>query len=73
MTKKYKLLLLGILCDGIGMLSFVIPFIGEYNDVILAPLSAFILYKMYNSTEGKIVSFIEEVGFLGTDFCQPLL
>lgn len=71
MSKKYKLLLLGLLCDGIGMLSFVIPFVGEFADVIWAPLSAFIIYKMYNGVEGKIgslVSFVEEAGVLGTDF-----
>lgn len=34
MDKKYKLLLLSILFDGIGMLSFIIPFIGEFADVV---------------------------------------
>ncbi|WP_111707869.1 hypothetical protein [Lutibacter citreus] len=71
MKKKYKLLLAGLLFDGIGMLSFVIPAIGEFSDVIWAPASAFILFKMYKGTEGKIgglVSFVEEAGFFGTDF-----
>lgn len=71
MDKKYKLLLLSILFDGIGMLSFVIPFIGEFADVVWAPLSAFLIYKMYKGVEGKIgglVSFVEEAGFFGTDF-----
>jgi len=71
MNKKYKLLLLSILCDGIGMLSFVIPLVGEFADVIWAPLSAFLIYKMYKGTEGKIggvVSFVEEAGIFGTDF-----
>ena len=71
MHKKYKLLLLSILFDGIGMLSFVLPFNGEFSDVIWAPLSAFLIYKMYEGTEGKIgsvVSFVEELGVFGTDF-----
>ena len=71
MSKKYKLLLWGILLDGIGMLSFVIPVIGEFSDIVWAPLSAFIIYKMYNGIEGKIggiISLIEEAGILGTDF-----
>ena len=71
MKKKYKLLLLSILFDGVGMLSFVLPFVGEFSDVIWAPVSAFLIYKMYEGAEGKIgglVSFVEEAGFFGTDF-----
>lgn len=71
MKKKYKLLLFSILFDGVGMLSFVIPFVGEFSDVIWAPMSAFLIFKMYKGTEGKIgglVSFVEEAGVFGTDF-----
>jgi len=71
MKKKYRLLLLSILFDGVGMLSFIIPFIGEFSDVIWAPLSAFLIYKMYDGIEGKIgslVSFVEEAAIFGTDF-----
>lgn len=71
MQKKYKKLLLGLLFDSIGMLSFVIPFIGEFSDIIWAPASAFLIFKMYKGTEGKvagIVSFVEEAGLFGTDF-----
>tara|TARA_R110001583_G_scaffold77623_3_gene211204 strand:+ start:8317 stop:8586 length:270 start_codon:yes stop_codon:yes gene_type:complete len=71
MKKKYKLLLLGLLFDGIGMLSFVIPLVGEFTDVIWAPTSAFLIYKMYKGTEGKIgglVAFVEEIGVFGSDF-----
>ena len=71
MHKKYKLLLLSILFDSLGMLSFIIPVVGEFSDVIWAPLSAFLIYKMYEGVEGKIgslVSFVEEVGIFGTDF-----
>ena len=59
MQKKYKLLLLGLLLDGIGMVSIVFPLM----DIVWAPLSAFIIYKMYKGTEGKIgslVAFVEE-------------
>jgi hypothetical protein len=71
MNKKYKLLLLGLLFDSIGMLSFVIPFVGEFSDIIWAPASAFLILRMYKGAAGKvggIVSFVEEAGFLGTDF-----
>ncbi|WP_372769011.1 hypothetical protein [Lutibacter sp.] len=71
MNKKYKLLLLSIVFDGIGMLSFLLPFLGEFSDVVWAPLSAFLVYRMFKGTAGKIagvISFIEEAGIFGTDF-----
>jgi hypothetical protein len=57
MQKKYQMLLLGLIFDGVGMLSFAIPFIGEFSDVVWAPLKGV-----------GIISFVEEVGILGTDF-----
>ena len=71
MNKKYQLLLFSIVFDGLGLLSFAIPFIGEFSDVVWAPLSAFLIYKMYGGTLGKgvgIIAFVEEIGILGTDF-----
>lgn len=70
MKKKYKQLILGILLDIVGMVSFVIPFVGEFSDVIWAPVASFIIYKMYKGTEGKIgsiLTFVEELGIFGTD------
>ena len=46
------------------MLSFVIPFVGEFGDVVWAPLSGWIMTRMYKGTTGKIagaVTFIEEI------------
>ncbi|HEU0135806.1 MAG TPA: hypothetical protein VFQ50_00805 [Flavobacterium sp.] len=57
-------LVLGILFDAIGMLSFTIPFIGEFSDVIWAPLSAYLMTRLYKGSIGKIggvFSFIEEI------------
>lgn len=76
MSKKYKLFFLSILFDVIGMLSFAIPFLGEFSDVIWAPLSAFLIYKMYGGTLGKgvgIISFVEEIGIFGTDFLPTFI
>lgn len=61
---KYKKLVIGIILDAIGMLSFTLPFIGEFGDVIWAPLSALIMTRMYKGTTGKVagtVGFIEEI------------
>ena len=69
-TNKYKMLGLGILFDAIGMLSFAIPLIGEFSDIIWAPISALLIFKMYKGSVGKIgglVSFFEEL-IPGLDF-----
>ena len=44
---------LAIFFDIIGMLSFTIPGIGELSDVVWAPLSVYLLTKMYKGVEGK--------------------
>jgi hypothetical protein len=47
----------------IGILSYLVPGAGELADVIWAPLSLYIMIKMYKGTEGKVagvISFIEE-------------
>jgi len=67
---KYKKLALGVLFDAIGMASFTLPLIGEFGDVIWAPLSALIMTRMYKGNTGKIaglVSLIEELA-PGLDF-----
>lgn len=61
---KMRNLVLGILFDAIGMLSFTIPLIGEFSDVIWAPLSAYLMTKLYKGSIGRIggvFSFIEEI------------
>lgn len=63
MSKTTKLLL-GLFMDAVGMLSYVIPGIGETIDIVWAPISAFILTKIYPGKVGKvgaIVNFVEEL------------
>ena len=62
-NNKTRDLILGILFDGIGMLSFTVPFIGEFSDVIWAPLAGFLMTWMYKGSVGKVagaITFIEE-------------
>lgn len=57
-------LVLSLLFDGIGIMSFSIPFVGEFTDVIWAPISGFIMIWMYNGAIGKVAgmfSFVEEI------------
>ena len=67
---KYRLLFLSVLFDLIGTLSFTIPLIGEFSDIIWAPISAILLKTMYKGkigTIGSMVSFVEEA-LPGLDF-----
>ena len=62
--KKYQKLLLGILFDAIGYASFIIPIVGEFSDIIWAPISGWLMTKMYKGKPGKIagyISFAEEL------------
>ena len=61
---KYKKLVLGLLFDGVGMLSFTIPFIGEFSDLIWAPVAGWLMTRMYKGKIGQgagIFTFIEEI------------
>ncbi|CAL2081360.1 hypothetical protein [Tenacibaculum sp. 190524A05c] len=60
---KYLKLLLGIVFDLIGYVSFIIPWFAEITDVIWAPVSAYLMTRMYKGKKGKVaavVSFVEE-------------
>ena len=67
---KTRDLFLGILFDLIGMLSYALPFVGEFTDVVWAPISGFLMVWMYKGSLGKIsgvLSTIEEL-LPGFDF-----
>ncbi|MFK7781987.1 hypothetical protein [Psychroserpens sp.] len=60
---KYKKLALGILFDALGYITFLIPGVGEFGDIVWAPASAWLMTKLYKGKSGKIaamISFIEE-------------
>ena len=61
---KNRNLILGIVFDAVGMLSFTIPYLGEFSDVVWAPLAGFLMTYMYKGTVGKvggIFTFLEEI------------
>jgi hypothetical protein len=61
---KTRQLIIGLFLDLLGMASYFIPGLGEFSDVIWAPISAFILAKMYPGKVGKVgalVNFVEEL------------
>lgn len=61
---KNRQLALGILFDAIGMVSFTIPLIGEFADIIWAPLAGYLMTWMYKGKTAKVVgvlTFLEEI------------
>ena len=53
-----------IAMDLIGMFTYIIPALGEYADIIWAPISAMIFYKMFGGRIGLIggvLNFVEEI------------
>lgn len=61
---KFRNLILGLLLDGIGMLSFAIPGIGEFSDIIWAPLSGWLMTRIYKGRKGQaagVIAFLEEI------------
>ncbi|WP_339844388.1 hypothetical protein [uncultured Dokdonia sp.] len=65
-TSKYKLLLIGLLIDVLGIVtsSWVFPVIGDMSDVVWAPLSAWLMTRLYKGAAGKVggvITFVEEI------------
>lgn len=68
-SKKSKLIL-SLIFDAIGMLSYVVPVLAEVTDIVWAPVAGLLLTAMFKGTTGKIagiVGFIEEA-IPGLDF-----
>ena len=69
-NRKEVSILFCLVMDAIGYTSYVIPFLGEFSDIIWAPVSAFIFYKTFGGWKGAlggVFDFIEEI-LPGTDF-----
>lgn len=61
---KSRNFFLSILFDAIGMLSFTVPFVGEFSDVVWAPIAGYLMTVMYKGTVGKVggvLTFLEEI------------
>jgi hypothetical protein len=71
MNNKFQSsLLFCVLMDAIGYATYAVPFLGEFADVIWAPISAFIFFKTFGGWKGAfggVFSFVEEL-LPGTDF-----
>ncbi len=59
-----------ILMDLIGLATFAVPVLGEFGDILWAPISALIFYKSFGGTKGMLggmFNFLEEI-LPGFDF-----
>ncbi|MCL9804585.1 hypothetical protein NAT51_03570 [Flavobacterium amniphilum] len=57
-------LILSLMFDAIGMMTYAIPLLGEAFDIVWAPIAAFALSMLFKGSVGKIggiVAFIEEI------------
>ncbi len=68
--KKQPSLLFCLRMDMLGYATYILPFIGEWGDIVWAPLSAYYFYKTFGGGMGilgGIINFVEEI-FPGLDF-----
>lgn len=68
--QKTPSLALCLLMDVLGYATYAVPFIGEFFDILWAPISAFIFYKMFGGKKGVLgglFNFAEEI-LPGLDF-----
>ena len=54
-------LVLSILLDAIGMLSYLVPAFGEFSDFVWAPLSGWIMIRMYSNKQGKVAAIVQTI------------
>ena len=70
MFRRQPSLTFCVVMDLIGYLSYALPFIGEFSDVVWAPISGLIFFFTFGGWKGAlggIANFIEEL-LPGTDF-----
>ncbi|WP_341842134.1 hypothetical protein [Chitinophaga caseinilytica] len=68
--KSTPSLIVCVVMDLIGLASYAVPLLGEVSDVIWAPISAVVFYRLFGGPVGLFggaFNFIEEL-FPGLDF-----
>lgn len=62
--RKAQMLILSLLFDSIGMLSYLVPGFAEFADIAWAPLAGIIYFAMYRGILGVVggsFTFLEEI------------
>jgi len=65
-TQKHFLPNIGlcVLLDLVGMATYIFPALGEFVDVIWAPISGYIFFKLFGGrlgAIGSVLNFLEEI------------
>ena len=63
-SDKNRNLILSIVLDLIGMATFLIPVLGETFDILWAPISGYLMTRIYKGFSGKVAGifdFFEEL------------
>lgn len=60
-SSKLPPLWLCILLDLVGMLSYVVPALGEWMDIAWAPISAYLFSILFGGIKGAVIVFWEEI------------
>lgn len=64
MNKQQSSLLFCVLMDAMGYATYAFPFLGEFGDVIWAPISAILFFKTFGGWKGAfggVFNFVEEL------------
>ena len=70
MNKQQTSLLFCLVMDAVGYASYALPFLGEFADIIWAPVSALIFFRTFGGWKGafgSVFNFAEEL-LPGLDF-----
>ncbi len=70
MNRKEPSLIFCILMDVIGFATYSVPLLGEFGDILWAPISSVIFFLTFGGWKGAmggVFNFIEEI-LPGTDF-----
>lgn len=57
-------LIVSLVFDAIGMLSYSMPVLAESTDLVWAPIAGFVMTMLYRGTVGKVagvITFLEEI------------
>ena len=60
-ANKSTKLIVSLAIDAVGMASFIIPALGEFGDLLIAPLTAVAIYMTHRTKVGAFAGFIEEL------------
>lgn len=55
---KVRNLVLGVVFDIIGTMSFAIPVLGEFSDVVWAPVSGLLMAWLYPGSKGRVAGVV---------------